>query len=55
MISNGNSKPMPDAKMIKISLSTYERLRGIGKMGDSFEDVISRLLDENEKIKKSRK
>jgi len=32
----------------KISKETLERLREHGKMGDSFEQVVSRLLDQVE-------
>jgi len=32
----------------KFSRETLERLREHGKMGDSFEDVVNRLLDNSE-------
>jgi len=32
---------------IKLSKDTQERLREHGRMGDSFEDVVNRLLDES--------
>jgi len=35
---------------MKVSKETLERLRRHGKMGDSLEDVVNRLLDELEKI-----
>jgi predicted CopG family antitoxin len=49
MILLKNNKPMADAKMIKVSQETYNRLLKIGKMQDSFNDVITILLNEYEK------
>jgi len=34
---------------IRCSKETQSRLKGYGKMGDSFEKVVSRLLDQVEK------
>lgn len=34
---------------IKLSVETVERLKAAGRMGDSYEDVIKRLLDQHEK------
>jgi hypothetical protein len=36
-------------KTIRVRVKTYERLRKRGSMGDDFDDVITRLLDETEK------
>jgi len=33
---------------IKLSKATQKRLKEYGKMGDSFEDVLIRLLDDRE-------
>jgi len=35
---------------MKISKETLCRLRKQGRMGDTFEDVVSRLLDSDEEI-----
>jgi len=35
---------------IKLSKDTQERLREYGRMGDSFENVVNRLLDEAEEM-----
>jgi len=35
---------------IRLSKETQSRIRGCGKMGDSFEKVIVGLLDENESL-----
>jgi predicted CopG family antitoxin len=32
-------------KMIRVNDSTHERLKRHGKFGDSFEDIINRLMD----------
>lgn len=34
---------------IRVSESTKKRLEAIGRMGDTYEDVIIRLLDDREK------
>ena len=31
-------------KSVKVSVETWERLRELGQMGDSFDDVITRLI-----------
>ena len=35
-------------KTIKVKEPTYERLRSYGKMGESFDDLINRLIDKLE-------
>ena len=40
---------------IQISKETAERLRNIGRMGDSYESLVNRLLSENEEYLKSKK
>ena len=37
-----------ESKSIRVSLSNYERLVDIGHKNDSFNDIISRLLDDYE-------
>jgi predicted CopG family antitoxin len=32
-------------KMIRVNDETHERLKKFGKFGESFEDVINRLMD----------
>lgn len=39
---------------IRISKTTAKRLKALGRMGESYEDVISRLIDEHEKMEKAR-
>jgi transcriptional regulator len=40
---------MSSQSTIRCSKETQSRLKGHGKMGDSFEKVVNRLLDEAEK------
>ena len=35
-------------KYVSLKKPTYERLKSHGKMGDTFNDVVERILDENE-------
>lgn len=35
---------------MKLSKDTLKRLRNFGRMGDTFEDVVNRLLDQNEEL-----
>ena len=37
---------MPDYKNIKIHKDTHERLKSHGNMGESFDDLINRILDD---------
>jgi len=41
---------MSTQSTIKCSKETQSRLRGYGRMGDSFEKAIVRLLDESPKL-----
>jgi hypothetical protein len=42
-------------KMVKLSDLTHERLKKYGKFGDSYDDIIARLLDSFEdKIKQQK-
>ena len=41
-------------KTLKIKEKTHERLRNFGKKGETFDDVINRLLDEVEKWRKEK-
>jgi len=47
MNRNGNNKPIGD-KMIKLSKKTYDRLCTKGKFQESFDQLIWRILDEND-------
>ena len=38
-------KPEKTRMTVNISVGTGARLRNVGKFGDSYEDVITRLLD----------
>jgi hypothetical protein len=40
------NEPMPDYKNIKIHKETHERLQSHGNMGESFDDLINRILDD---------
>ena len=44
-----------DTKQIRIKKKTIERLINHGRMTDTFDDVINKIMDENEKLKKSKK
>lgn len=48
-----NNELMPDYKNIKIHEDTHERLKSHGNMGESFNDLINRILDDWEEQKKS--
>ena len=41
-----DNRPMPDYKNIKIHEGTHERLQSHGNMGESFDDLINRILDD---------
>ncbi len=40
------NETMPDYKNIKIHEDTHERLQSHGNMGESFDDLINRILDD---------
>lgn len=42
----GEGGLVPSYKNIKLREETYERLQKHGKMSDSFDDLINRILDE---------
>lgn len=44
----GNDEKREDYKSLKVYESTYERLRSHGNMGESFDDLINRILDSYE-------
>ena len=44
---------MPDYKNIKIHEDTHERLKSHGNMGESFDDLINRILDDWEEQKET--
>jgi len=37
-----------EEKIIKVSFETHQRLANFGKKSETFDEVIERLLDENE-------
>lgn len=39
-------------KTLKIKEKTHKRLVALGKKGESFDDVINRIIDENENKKR---
>jgi predicted CopG family antitoxin len=41
-------------KNISISEETYERLKGYGEFGDTYDDVLKRLMDDADDLKKER-
>lgn len=43
---------MNEITTIKLSKETLERIKKIGNMGESYEDVIKKLIDEHIKLKK---
>jgi hypothetical protein len=40
-----------DKALVQVSTETKTRLDNLGKKGDSYEDIIKKLLDQNEKRK----
>lgn len=46
LIEVSPNEPMPDYKNIKIHEETHERLKSHGNMGESFDDLINRILDD---------
>lgn len=44
----GNDEQREEYKSIKVYESTYKRLRNHGDMGESFDDLINRILDDYE-------
>jgi len=43
---------MSNGKRIRISMETYEKLASQGNLQDSFDSVISRLIDKQQEITK---
>lgn len=39
-------------KTLTITIATYERLKSFGKFGESFDDVLNKLMDNMDKKKK---
>jgi predicted CopG family antitoxin len=37
-----------DLKLIGVKRDNYARLKNMGKMGDTFDDIISKILNENQ-------
>jgi HNH endonuclease len=49
----GYSTKVTSGYMLKVKLKTHKRLKKFGKFGDSFEDILNRLMDiAEEKTKK---
>ena len=46
LLKLANNELMPDYKNIKIHEDTHERLTSHGNMGESFDDLINRILDD---------
>jgi len=44
-----------DTKQIRIKKKTIERLIEHGRMTDTFDQVINKIMDENERLKKKEK
>ena len=42
---------MAAEKMIKISQVTYDRLKDYGRFRDTFDEVIARVLDQNDRLR----
>jgi hypothetical protein len=51
MQSKTDKKTMAAEKMIKISQVTYDRLKDYGKFRDTFDEVLARVLDENDRFR----
>ena len=49
-MSNNTTELVIKRKMVNLTTETYERLRTIGKMGESFDDVINRLIDNTDRL-----
>jgi predicted CopG family antitoxin len=43
---------MDNMTTISVTKDTYEKLRALGQMGNSFNDVIERLIEEHKEQKK---
>ena len=41
-----SNEHMPDYKNIKVHQDTHERLQSHGNMGETFDDLINRILDD---------
>ena len=50
----GINMPMEETTTIVLKLSTKERILGKGRMGESYDDVISRALDALDMLAKRR-
>jgi hypothetical protein len=51
MQSKTDKKTMAAEKMIKISQVTYDRLKDYGRFRDTFDEVIARVLDQNDRLR----
>ncbi len=47
---NHNNLTKSKIKHVIVTYETYERLCQNGRLGDTFNDVIARLLDDNSKV-----
>jgi hypothetical protein len=51
-ITNRNQAMVESRKTLSIGIETYQRLKGFGKFGESFDDLFNRILDELEECKR---
>jgi len=42
------AKKIKDDLTIKVKITTADKLKALGRMGDSYDDVINLLIDEHE-------
>ena len=47
-------KQMAEGTTIWVKRSTAERLKSLGRKGETYDEIINRLIDEHEKMKKAR-
>ena len=47
--------PIKDMTMVRMSKRTTQRLKELGKKGDSYDAIINRLINEVEKHERKRK
>ena len=51
-ITNRNQAMVESRKTLSIGVETYQRLKGFGKFGESFDDLFNRILNELEECKR---
>ena len=50
-MSNMTKQSLKGRKNLNVSDGTYDRLKKHGQFGESFDELINRILDENEEFK----